>query len=293
MKDLDEALDKHRRAGKILAEVKNKAKGKVIVGGKLLDVAEFIEGEILKSGAEPAFPCNISIDDVAAHATPEKNDEQVFEEGMVVKIDLGAHIDGYIADTAFTVDLGDHPELVEASRKAVENAVEIIHAGVNTSEIGAVIEDTINSFGFKPVANLTGHGLSRYTQHAPPSIPNVRHHHGTELKAGDVIAIEPFATDGIGRVGDKGKTEIYSFTTSKPIRSRHARELLNLISPYKTLPFAKRWIDMKRLDLALRELERAKILHGYPILKEVGGGTISQAEETMIVMEEGCEVITV
>ncbi len=290
--DLDEVLDKHRRAGKILAEIKDEVRDKVRVGVCLLEIAEFIEGETLKRGAEPAFPCNISIDDEAAHATPSRGDTRVFKEGEVVKIDLGAHIDGYIGDTAFTVDLGDNSELIEASRKAVENALDIVHAGINTSEIGAVVEVTIKSFGFRPIVNLTGHGLEQYVQHAPPSIPNVRHQHGAELKLFDVVAIEPFATDGVGRVSERGNAEIYSFTMPKPIRSRHARELLEKIAPYKTLPFAKRWIDMKRLDLAMRELERAKILHGYPVLKDDGGGAISQCEETLIVLEDGCEVTT-
>ncbi|HEC56786.1 MAG TPA: type II methionyl aminopeptidase [Candidatus Syntrophoarchaeum butanivorans] len=290
--DPDELLDKHRKAGKILAEIKEEVKGRVKVGVPLLDIAEFVEGEIMKRGAKPAFPCNISINDEAAHATPKRGDERVFKEGDVVKIDIGAHIDGYIADTAFTVDLGDHPDLLEASREAVRRVVEILHAGISTSEIGAVVEETIRSFGFRPIVNLTGHGLARYIQHAPPSIPNIHHQHGAKLKEWDVIAIEPFATDGAGRVSERGNAEIYRLVDLKPVRSRHARELLDRIKVYKTLPFAKRWIDMKRLDLAMKELERVKAVHGYPVLKDDGGGQISQFEETVIILEDGCEVIT-
>lgn len=290
MKYTEDIIEKHRRAGKILAEVRAEAVKKVTEGATLLSVAEFTENLIREKGGEPAFPVNISRNDEAAHATPSFNDKAVFGKDMV-KLDIGVHIDGYIADTAVTVDLSGNPKLVEAAEAALDKALKFIHAGVNTSEIGGVIEDTISSFGFKPIINLTGHGLAQYIQHAPPSIPNKRMPHSVVLEEGDIVAIEPFATNGAGKIHNAGNAEIYHLVSNKPVRHPSARALLQEIEEYKMLPFAKRWLG-ERVDFALVQLVKAGVIESYPILKEIQGGLISQAEHTIIVTKDGCEVIT-
>jgi methionyl aminopeptidase len=290
MKYTEDIIEKYRRAGKILAEVRAEAVKKVAEGATLLSVAEFTENLIREKGGEPAFPVNISRNDEAAHATPSFNDKMVFGKDMV-KLDIGVHIDGYISDTAVTVDLSGNPKLVEAAEAALDRALKFIHAGVNTSEIGGVIEDTIGSFGFKPIINLTGHGLAQYIQHAPPSIPNKRMPHSVVLEEGDIVAIEPFATNGAGKIHNAGNAEIYHLVSNKPVRHPSARALLQEIEKYKTLPFAKRWLG-ERVDFALVQLVKAGIIEPYPILKEIQGGLISQAEHTIIVTKDGCEVIT-
>ncbi len=290
MKNTEEIIEKYRKAGKILSQAREQAVKKVAVGESLLSVAEFTENLIREKGGEPAFPVNISRNDEAAHATPSLNDKTVFGKDMV-KLDIGVHIEGYIADTAVTVDLSGNPKLVEAAEAALEAAIKSVHAGVNTSDIGGVIEDAITSFGFKPIYNLTGHGLAQYIQHAPPSIPNKRTPHGVILEEGDIVAIEPFATNGAGKIHDAGNAEIYHVVSNKPVRHPAARELLKQIEKYKTLPFAKRWLG-ERVDFALIQLVKAGVIQPYPILKEVRGGLIAQAEHTILVTGEGCEVIT-
>ena len=291
--EIELVLDKYRSAGRILAEVREEAKEKIKEGVLLLEVAEFVETSIREKGAEPAFPCNISRNEEAAHATPSIDDKTVFGKD-VVKLDIGTHIDGYIGDSAVTVDLsGEHEGLVKASEAALNEAIKIIRDGVTTVEIGEVIENAIREHGYKPVVNLTGHGLIRYDAHAPPAIPNVKYEHGIILKENDVIAIEPFATDGAGKVAEHGNAEIYSLIKSKPVRLKEAKKLLGVIKNYQGLPFAKRWLPRERLDLALRTLESTKgILRDYPILKEEENGLVSQAEHTLIVKKDGCEVTT-
>ncbi|MFZ2411097.1 MAG: type II methionyl aminopeptidase [Candidatus Methanoperedens sp.] len=290
MKNTDEIIEKYRQAGKILSLVRAEAVTKVTPGATLLSVAEFTENLIREKGGEPAFPVNISRNDEAAHSTPSFNDAAVFGKDMV-KLDIGVHIDGYIADTAVTVDLSGNPKLVKAAESALDEALKLIHAGVNTSDIGGVIEDTISSFGFKPIINLTGHGLAQYIQHAPPSIPNKRMPHGVVLEEGDIVAIEPFATNGAGKIHDAGNAEIYHIVSDRPVRHPAARALLQEIGKYKTLPFAKRWLG-EHVDFAMIQLVKAGVVQSYPILKEINGGLISQAEHTIIVTEDGCEVIT-
>jgi len=287
-----EILEKYRRAGRILAEVLAEARPRVEVGASLLDVANFVEDAIRRKGALPAFPCNISLDRNAAHYTPSPNDRSRFAENMV-KLDVGVHVDGYIADAAITIDLGGHDKLVESSRAALEAALEIIGPGVDTGQIGKVIEETIAGYGYKPVFNLTGHGLSRYLAHDEPSVPNKAMERGIILKEGDVIAIEPFATNGSGRISESPVNEIYGFSASRPVRLAAARALLKEISEsYKTRPFARRWLKGERAEYALMQLLRAEAVHRYPVLWEVEGALVSQAEHTVIVLEKGCEVTT-
>ena len=287
-----EILEKYRRAGRILAEVLAEAKPKIETGACLLDVANYVEEAIRRRGALPAFPCNISLDRNAAHYTPAPHDASRFAENMV-KLDVGVHVDGYIADAAITVDLSGHDKLVEASRAALDAALEIIRPGVSTAEIGKVIEEAINGYGYKPVSNLTGHGLSRYLAHDEPAVPNKAMEKGVILKEGDVIAIEPFATDGSGRISEGPVNEIYGLSAPRPVRLAAARALLKEIQEsYRTLPFARRWLKGDRTEFALMQLLRSGALHRYPVLWEVEGALVSQAEHTVIILENECEVIT-
>ena len=291
IKEIKEIVTKYTTAGKILARVRKETAKQVQVGASLLDVANFGENMIRKEGGEPAFPINISCNEEAAHATPKKEDTDVFGEDMV-KLDIGVHIDGYIADTAITVDLSGHPELVDAAEAALEAAIQAVHAGINTAELGVIINDTITGFGYKPVANLTGHGLAQYMQHVPPTIPNIPVDSGVVLEVGQVVAIEPFATDGRGYVSEGAGTEIYNKVGNKPIRAPAARAILKEIEPFKTLPFAKRWLNSKHLDFAMLQLEKNGNISSYPVLKEETGKLVSQAEHTLMVEEDGCTVIT-
>lgn len=289
---MNEAIEKTIKAGEILKKVVEEAIEKIKPETKLLEVAEFVENRIIELGAKPAFPCNISINSDAAHFTPKRDDTRVFNEGDIVKLDVGAHIDGYIADMAVTVDLGDNSELIKASKEALKAGIEIIRAGVNTSEIGKVIEETIRGYGFKPIVNLTGHGLQPYMAHAPPSIYNYATKRGVELKEGMIVALEPFATDGVGRVAERSECEIYSLLVLKPVRMKIAKEIIKEVSEkYRTLPFAKRWLS-KAPDVIISRLVRDGILRAYPVLTEVSKGLVSQWEHTVIVEEGGAKIVT-
>lgn len=287
-----EILEKYRSAGRILAEVLAEARPKIETGASLLDVANFVEDAIRSKGGQPAFPCNISLDRNAAHYTPSPKDPSTFGESMV-KLDVGVHVDGYIADAAVTIDLSGHDKLTEASKAALEAALDIVRPGADTAQIGKVIEETITGYGYRPVYNLTGHGLSRYRAHDEPAVPNRAMEKGTVLKEGDVIAIEPFATNGSGRISEGPINEIYGFSAPRPVRLPAARSLLKEITEnYRTLPFARRWLKGERAEYALMLLLRSGAVHTYPVLWEVEGALVSQAEHTVVILEEGCEVTT-
>jgi methionyl aminopeptidase len=295
MSDVDlssEEYEKHREAGEILAQVRDETAERVEVGASHLEIAEWAEERTRELGGEPAFPVNISIDEEAAHASPSADDESTFGEEMV-NLDIGVHVDGWLADTAITVDFSDTPDLAEAPEAALSAALELVEAGVETGEIGARIEEVIDDYGYNPVVNLTGHGLARWEQHTPPNIPNRAVSQSTELEVGDVVAIEPFATDGSGKVGEGNEVEIYALDREQSVRNRDAREALDQITEqFRTLPFAARWLDVDRPAMALRRLERQNIVHSYPVLKEDAGNLVSQKEHTVIVTDDGCEITT-
>jgi methionyl aminopeptidase len=295
----DETLERYREAGEILADVLREGLELIEPGVTHLSVAEHVEARIAEHDARrddvtvgPAFPVNISVDEEASHATPARDDGTTFGEEMVC-LDVGVHVDGYIADAARTVDFTGTDDMVAAAEEALAAAVDEVAAGVETGEIGAVIEGTIRDYGYTPVLNLSGHGVAEYDAHTGPNVPNRGTERGVELEAGDVVAIEPFATDGRGKVGEGTKEEIFSLERETSVRNRQARQVLEtVVEEYRTLPFAARWIDVPRAGMAIRRLKQAGALHGYPVLTEDDGTLVSQAEHTLIVTEDGCEVTT-
>ncbi|MCC4769788.1 type II methionyl aminopeptidase [Methanosarcina sp. DH2] len=287
----EDVLEKYREAGRILKIVRTEAADMVRIGNSLLEVAEFVEKKTIELGGRPAFPCNISRNQEAAHATPKAGDKDVFAKD-IVKLDIGVHVDGYIADSAVTVDLSGNSDLVKASEEALAAAIDLMKPGVSTGEVGAAIEESIRSYGLSPIMNLSGHGLSQYEAHDDPSVPNKRVEGGVVLKEGDVLAIEPFATNGTGLVHDGSWSEIFSIIKKKPVRMPAVRNVLKQAEEYRELPFAKRWLDSDKLEFSLIQLEKAGIFHSYPVLIESAGGLVSQAEHTVIITRDGCEVTT-
>jgi len=288
----EEIFERYIQAGKGAAGILQKGAGLIKPGIPLAEVAIKVEGMVLSAGLGVAFPVNISLNEAAAHDTPSLNDERVFARGDMIKLDLGVHLDGYIADTAMTIDLGDQSRLVEASVAARDAAIARVKPGVTIGELGTAVAGEISSRGFRPVANLTGHGLDQYRLHMGPNVPNIPATGGAVLEEGMTIAIEPFATTGTGFVSDQKRTEIYSQRIWRPVRMPAARHILSEIEERKGLPFAKRHLKTQKPDLAISRLVREGVLHAYPVLADVPGSYVSQSEHTLIVTSDGCIVTT-
>lgn len=336
--------EKILKAGQIAKQVKEYAKTIIKKDKPLLEIAEQIENKIIELGGKLAFPTNLSINDIAAHYTPSHNDET--KAHGLLKIDLGVHIDGFVADTAFSVDLENSEEnkkLIQASQEALENAIRLIKEKseyvrsrsqnnntinskknssdtkssakksgeidfeannfANTSEqemitlskIGETIQQTIESHGFTPIINLSGHSMEKYDLHAGVTIPNININSKEELEQG-LYAIEPFTTSGNGKVYDGKPSGIYSLEEARNVRSPIAREILKLIDEeYQTLPFCSRWIVKKlgtKALFGLKQLEQQGILHQYPQLVEVSHKPVSQAENTILIEKNKVQVTT-
>jgi methionyl aminopeptidase len=288
-----DVFERYSEAGKIASRVLKSGAGMIRSGVSILEVVESVERMVSDAGAGLAFPLNLSLNDDAAHDTASIGDERLFADGDVAKLDLGVHLDGYIADTAVTVDLGDHSLLVEASQRALEAAIALVRPGVTTGELGGAIQQEIESRGFRPVVNLTGHGLARYAIHTPPNIPNLSIQGGAVLEEGMVFAIEPFASTGSGMVSEKPRVEIFQQISMKPVRLPSARKILGVVRERRGMPFARRWIPAERQDFALSTLIQQELVRAYPVLADVPGSVVSQHEHTLIVTGDGCIVTTV
>ena len=296
----EEAIEKFRLSGKILRETREEIKNFVREDMPIIDICEKAEKTIMDKGGKPAFPCNVSINEIAAHYTSPPNDNRRIPRKSIVKVDIGVHVDGYLTDTAVTICFNpEYKSLVDTAEQALKTAINSIHPEMSTSKLGAIIEKTIKSHGFKPISNLTGHQVGRYLVHAGTSLPNVAQLSFSKIKLGEVYAIEPFVTlpDAVGRVEDGEEATIFRFLKSKSLKNPYAKQLLKHIEEnFRTLPFAERWLQSivpkGHYREAFRELLSSKALMGYPIFVEVSRKPVAQAEHTVLIVEDGCVILT-
>ncbi len=283
-----------KKAGLIAGEAREYGKTLLKENANVFEIANNIENFIIKKGAKLGFPVQISINDLAAHYTPFPNDVLCLKKGDLVKLDLGAHIDGFIGDTALTIEIGsnNNTKLIKASKEALDAAIKLAKPGNKIWEIGEAVENVINNYGFSPIKNLSGHRIERYILHSGLSIPNFNNKDNTELTEGLVIAIEPFASTGDGLVKEGKKSSNYRWPGSTKLpRDPIARKVLEYIKKeINTIPFAERHLiktfSDSRLKWALDILEREGIIYQYPQLSEKSNGLVSQHEHTILVSDK-------
>lgn len=295
----EDEWEKWRRAGVVAKDALDIARRMIEPDVKVLDIVEAVEKHILENATGIAFPCNVALNHVAAHYTSPLDDETVIQEGDLVTIDCGAHIDGCISDSAFTVALNqDHQDLVKAAEDATTVAIKMMRPGAKLNTIGALIEDTIQSAGFQPVKQLSGHQLQEYELHSNKQVPCVSGKSEVLVEAEEVYAIETFASTGSGNVSDLPNPLIYQLLPIRvPVRFRGSKKFLAIARrKYQEFPFAERWVakEMKNAELkmAIRELRQNGALIAHNILAEDKGELVSQHEHTVIVTEDGYEQTT-
>ncbi len=287
-----------REAGRVAALARDLGARLIVPGARVRDVCAAVEDEIRRRGADLAFPVQSSRNHVAAHYCPSPEDQTVYAAADLAKLDVGVHIDGYVVDTATTVNVGERPEtrrLVEAARAALDAAIAASGPGVLIREISAAIASTLHAFSAQPMRTLCGHHLSRWIVHCPPPIPNVPDDSGDRLAVGAVLAIEPFATDGTGLVVEDGPPEVFRLTSADANGDSADPALLAALRELKGLPFSRRDLSRfprPRLEAELARLAERGALASYPPLVEAGGRQVAQAEHTLYVSADGVEVLT-
>ena len=292
-------LEKLRKSGRISATALAHGRKMITPGTKLEDVQLAVEAKIREMGGEPAFPAQTSRNHIAAHYCSPPGDPTTVQEGDIIKLDCGTHVDGYVTDNATTVDLRDGEEslLLMSSKMALENAIALMGPGVSLTEIGRTVESTITQLGFQPVRNLCGHGVARYTIHCAPSVPNYADPKAAKLKANQTIACEPFASDGKGYIDVDGKGEVFMLRRSVKLKDNLPKDIFNAMESSERLPFARRdmvrWLGSdQRCEEALKVLNKKKLVDDYPPLCEKPGVRIAQFEHTIFISENGPEVMT-
>ena len=282
-------------AGRITAQALEHGRKLIRKDIPLLEVTEKVEQKIAQLGGKLAFPVNMSCDSIAAHYAAAPNDASIVKN-HVLKLDVGVHINGFVADSAITIDLsGENSDLVKASREALNKAIKEIKPGIKLGEIGACVEETITGRGFQPIRNLSGHEVGQYIVHTGISIPNYANGEKTEIEEGMIIAVEPFATTGVGLIKEQGSPEIFSIPVYKPVRIGFVREIVTYLETnYKHMPFSKRSLmpafSLAQINYALSSLK--PILREYAPLVEQKGGFVSQAEHTMYITADKAVVLT-
>lgn len=292
------------RAGQVAADALQVGKQACVVGARYVDVVAAVEAHIRAAGLGQAFPCTVSVNSCAAHFTPTHDDLTVLREGDLVKVDCGAELNGALSDNALTVEVGAprgggrHARLIEASEACLREAVSIIGPNVDLGTVGAAIEMTAREFGFRTIQNLTGHSLEPWNLHAGITVPNVNMKVTRRPHIGDVLACEPFVTDGpAARVENSGPGNIYHYQRSRPLRMPTMKRLLATVEKrHPKLPFAERWlvdaVEPNKLGFNLQALQKEALLKHYPALSEASGGMVAQTEATLVITEDGCTVTT-
>ena len=289
------------QAGKIAGEVRENVRKTDWIGKTVFEICEHVENEIKKRGAKCAFPVNTSINEVAAHYTAEPNDPLSIKDDDLVKIDLGAQINGHIADTAVTVCYNaEFDNMVQAAELSLSNAMSMMKVGVKSSDVGRTIEKTIKQMGYLPIANLSGHSLDQYTIHAGKSVPNIWSIGSFTFNENQAFACEPFVTtgEGLGFVHEGKVKNIFSLSSRKKTKDKDADKMLDYIwQNFNLLPFALRWLtnewEEKEARRLLEILGKKKAVHAYPILVEGNGQRVTQAEHTFIPNETGVTITTI
>jgi methionyl aminopeptidase len=293
------ALEALRAAGRVAAAVRDFGAALVVAGARPRDVCAAVEDEIRRRGAHLAFPTQSARNHVAAHDCPAPEDESVYANGDLAKLDIGVHVDGWVVDTATTVNVGDVPAnrpKVEAVRAALSAAIAASGPGVPVRQVSRAIETAIRSFGLRPLRNLCGHGVGRFSVHCAPPIPNLVDEPSRDvLRPGHLIALEPFATDGEGVAREEGTPEVFRWAPEAGDVGSVDADIVDAIRSFRGLPFSRRDLarfPADRLRRALAALRRARAILGYAPLVERSRGLVAQAEHTIYVGESGIEVLT-
>ncbi len=286
------------KSGKIAARVLSEIRGEIEPGKRIIKICALAESKIKEYGGRPAFPLNVSINHIAAHSTSPRGDKSEIPEFGLVKLDVGVVVDGYITDTASTVDIdGTLEGFVASTDDALKEAIELMQPGTNLGDVGKQIERVIKEYGLRPVKNLSGHNLERNQLHAGKTVPNIKKRTSDVVEVGEYYAIEPFATSGAGQVIDSEYVYIFANTgIDEPLEGTAEKLRKYLREKYGPFPFALRWIGTgsKEIDVIgiIKTLLKERVVRGFPIQIEKKNRPVSQTEHTVYISENGPIVLT-
>jgi methionyl aminopeptidase len=223
-------LEKMRRSGQIVRQVLETVKALVASGVSTMDLERVAEEKIKELGAKPAFkgyydyPCVLctSVNNEIIHGIP--SEKRILKDGDIVSIDCGVVLDGYYGDSAITVPVGktvtaELKKLLDVTETSLRKAIEEVRLGKTVGDVGAAVQEYVEANGFSVVRDFVGHGIGTRL-HEEPQVPNygVRGH-GTRLREGMVLAIEPMVN--IGKPGTRTLDDKWTAVTEDGSFSAH------------------------------------------------------------------------
>ncbi|OCH96201.1 peptidase M24A methionine aminopeptidase, partial [Obba rivulosa] len=315
MEDPEQTYQSIRRAAEVHRQVRQAARKYIKPGMSMTQIAEYIEDGtralVEENGLESGvgFPTGLSLNNCAAHYTPNAGDTTILQQGDVLKVDFGVHVKGRILDSAFTMAF-DHTydKLLEAVKAATDTGIREAGIDVRLGEIGAAIQETMESYEVevggkvypvKSIENLSGHSINLYQIHGGKSVMLVKNDDQTKMEEGEYFAIETFGSTGRGRVIESGDCSHYARIYDAPrvpLRLTSAKSLLNTINKnFGTLPFCRRYLDRigeSKYLLALNHLVAQGIVQDYPPLCDARGAMTAQFEHTILLRPTRKEVVS-
>jgi methionyl aminopeptidase len=312
---MDKTINDARKAAEVHRQVRKYMQTWTQPGMKMIDIVEelesrvrlLVEAEGLKSGH--AFPTGSSLNNCAAHWTPNPGDKTVLQKGDVLKLDFGVHVNGRIIDSAWTMCWEDqYKPLLNACRESTNAGIKAAGIDVRLGDIGGVIQEVMESheveinkktYKIKPIRNLCGHDIVLYRIHGGKTVPCVKTKDDTKMEENEFYAIETFATTGGGIVHDEPDCSHYGMAYDRPLAPvKHAggKKLLTMIEKtFGTLAFCRRYLDRhgeKQHILALNNLVKEGFVDDYPPLVDYKGSFTAQFEHTFCMRGQHKEVLS-
>lgn len=307
----------HRQAAEAHRQVRKHVQEFVKPGMTMIEICEKLESASRALTAEDklnsglAFPTGCSLNNCAAHYTPNAGDKTVLQYDDVMKLDFGTHVNGRIIDCAWTVAFNPkYDRLLEAVKDATNTGIK--HAGIDArlNEIGAVIQETMESYEVeldgktyqvRPIRNLNGHSIGQYRIHAGKTVPIVKGGDQTRMEENEVYAIETFGSTGKGYVHDDMDCSHYMIEYNRVnetpyVRTQGARRFFHLLKrEFGTLAFCRRWVDRlgeTRYLGHLKQLIDCGSVDAYPPLCDIKGCYTAQFEHTLLMRPTCKEVVS-
>ncbi|XP_035229783.1 methionine aminopeptidase 2-like isoform X2 [Stegodyphus dumicola] len=307
-KDIRQAAEAHRQTRQYIRKF-------IKPGMTMIEICEELEKTartlISENGLQAglAFPTGCSLNNCAAHYTPNAGDTTVLQYDDVCKIDFGTHINGRIIDCAFTLTYNSkYDKLLEAVREATNTGIKEAGIDVRLCDIGEAIQEVMESYEVelngktypvKSIRNLNGHLIGQYRIHAGKTVPIVKGGEATKMEEGEFYAIETFGSTGKGYVHDDMEVSHYmkNFDAGHvPLRLARSKQLLNVINQnFGTLAFCRRWLDrlgQTKYLMALKDLCDKGIVDPYPPLSDIKGSYTAQFEHTILLRPTCKEIVS-
>jgi len=309
-----------REAAEIHRQVRQDAQRFIQPGKSMLEICQRIEQTNLKllgyDEKNPlarswGFPTGCSLNECAAHWTPNTGEHRILQKSDICKIDFGTQINGHIIDCAFTLTFDPiHDELMKAVKDATNTGIREMGIDARFSDIGASIQEAMESYeceyegkthGVKAIRNLNGHSIGSYQIHAGHTVPIVKNDDNDRMEEGELYAIETFGSvRGKGKVLEEGVCSHFMKEFSVPphyrVRNPRAQKLLNFISKrFSTLAFCRRWLDDEGQNkhlIPLKMLCNEGIINEYPPLCDIKGSYTAQYEHTIILRPTCKEIVS-